>query len=124
MVQTDPYLPVNTNKLRQPNGWQVGQYLDANTTNLANLPKTAASAQSVLGLNGLNFSLSDAASKKLDDQRIAATYRNLTELIGSIARAMGRNEADAVLDAVDFEGSGNYASKAAMPKTMMLRQPQ
>jgi len=111
----------NANTPRQPIGWRVGQYLDATTTNLSNLPKTVASVQSVLGLNGLYFSLSDATSKKLDDQRIAATYRNLTERIGAIARAMGRSETDAVLDTIDFEGSGNYAVEGAMPKATMMR---
>ncbi|MFC5474413.1 SIMPL domain-containing protein [Paraherbaspirillum soli] len=112
----------NSNKLRQPIGWRVGQYLDATTTNLNNLPKTVASVQNVLGLNGLHFGLSDATSKKLDDQRIAATYQNLTERIASIAHAMGRNVSDAVLDTVDFEGSGNYAQESApAAKGMMMR---
>lgn len=112
----------NANKPRQPTGWRVGQYLDATTTNLNNLPKTVAAVQSVMGLNGLYFGLSDATSKKLDDQRIAATYQNLTERIASIARAMGRNPGDAVLDTVDFEGSGNYAQDSSpAPKAMMMR---
>jgi predicted secreted protein len=112
----------NTNKPLQPTGWRVGQYLDATTTNLNNLPKTVAAVQSVLGLNGLYFGLSDATRKKLDEQRIAATYQNLTERITSIAHAMDRNVSDAVIDTVDFEGSGNYAQDSApAPKTMMLR---
>ena len=75
-----------------------------------------------MGLNGLYFGLSDATSKKLDDQRIAATYQNLTERIASIAHAMGRNPGDAVLDTVDFEGSGNYAQDSSpAPKAMMMR---
>lgn len=111
----------NSNKPRQPNGWRVGQYLDATTTNLNNLPKTVAAVQSVLGLNGLYFGLSDGTSKKLDDQRIAATYQNLTERIASIARAMGRKVSDAVLDTIDFEGSGNYAQAASPAPAMMLR---
>ena len=52
--------------------------------------------------------------KKLDDQRIAATYQNLNERIASIAAAMGRKVGDAVLDTVDFEGSGNYAGRPQM----------
>jgi uncharacterized protein len=119
--EDQPQPRANANKARQPTGWRVGQYLDATTTNLNNLPKTVASVQSILGLNGLYFSLSDATSKKLDDRRIAATYQNLTERIASIARAMGRSEADAVLDTIDFEGSGNYAAEGAMPKAAMLR---
>lgn len=96
-------------KQPKPVGWRVGQYLEVKTLNLAGLPKTTAAAQKLLGLNGLSFGLSPATTKKLDDQRIALTYRNLSERIASIAAAMGRNPADAVLDTVDFEGSGNYA---------------
>ena len=105
-------------KTRQPIGWRVGQYLDVKTTNLAGLSKTVAAAQGVLALNGLQFGLTDETTSKLDAQRIEATYRNLIERIAAIARAMGRNPADAVLDTVDFEGSGNYAQEAAAPKMM------
>lgn len=107
-----------TNKARQPVAWRVGHYLDVQTTNLNNLPRTVSSVQSVLALNGLRFGLSDETTRKLDAQRIDATYRNLNERVVSIARAMGRNPADAVLETVDFEGSGNYAQEAAAPKMM------
>ncbi|PWF48355.1 SIMPL domain-containing protein [Massilia glaciei] len=110
---------------RLPTGWRVGQYLEVKTQNLNALPKTVAAAQSVLGLNGLQFGLSPATLKKVDDQRIAATYRNLNERIGSIAAAMGRKVSDAVLDTVDFEGSGNYAgpqSEGAVGAMMMSKR--
>jgi uncharacterized protein YggE len=110
--------PRAASKPRQPSGWRVGQYLDVKTTNLAALPKTVAASQRVLALNGLNFGLSDATSRQLDAQRIDASYRNLTERIAYIAHAMGRNPADAVLDTVDFEASGNYAQDAPAPKMM------
>lgn len=97
------------NKLRQLVGWRVGQYLDVTTTNLNGLPKTVAAAQQVLSLNALQFDLAPATSKKLDQQRIEAAYQNLTERIGFIAKAMGRNASDAVLQSVDFEASGAYA---------------
>lgn len=109
---------VATNKVRQPSGWRVGQYLEVKTSNLAGLPKLVAATQRTLAVNGLQFGLSDTTAKKLDAQRIDATYKNLTERIASIARAMGRNPADAVVDTVDFEGSGNYAQEAAAPKMM------
>jgi predicted secreted protein len=103
-------------------GWRVGQYLEVKTSNLAGLPKTTAAAQKILALNSLNFSLTPATLKQLDDQRIAATYLNLNERIGSIAAAMGRKVSDAVIDTVDFEGSGNYANQrddvAASPMAM------
>jgi uncharacterized protein len=103
---------------RQPTGWRVGQYLEVKTSNLDNLPKTAAAAQKVLALNGLQFGLLPATMKKLDEQRIAATYKNLNERIASIAAAMGRKAADAVLDTVDFEGSGNYGG--GRPEQVMV----
>jgi uncharacterized protein YggE len=104
-----------------PIAWRVGQYLEVKTTNLADLPKTAAAAQKVLQINGVNFGLSPELEKRLDDQRIAATYRNLNERIVSIANAMGRKPAEAVLDTVDFEGSGNYAGGQPAAAPMMMR---
>ena len=109
-------------KPRVPTAWRVGQYVQLTTTNLAGLPKTVAAAQRVLTLNGIQFGLTPETTRKLDDQRIAATYKNLNERIASIANAMGRKLSDAVLDTVDFEGSGNYAQReggAAAP--MMMR---
>jgi len=109
-------------KPRVPTAWRVSQSLMVVTTNLDSLPKTVAAAQSILSLTGLYFSLSPDATRQLEDQRIAATYQNLNERMVSIAKAMGRKLSDAVLDTVDFEGSGNYTdrvsiagSRAAMP---------
>jgi predicted secreted protein len=112
--------PRAAGKTRQPTGWRVGQYLEMTTRNLTALPKTVAAAQRLLAINGLYFGLSEATSKQLDERRIAATYQNLTERIASIAKAMGRNTSDAVLDTVDFEASGAYAQQAdaSAPKMM------
>lgn len=96
---------------RVPVAWRVGQYLEVKTSNLANLPKTAAAAQKVLAINNIYFGLRPETEKRLDDLRIAETYRNLNERIESIAKAMGRRPADAMLDTVDFEGSGQYAGQ-------------
>jgi uncharacterized protein YggE len=103
----------SNNKLKQPVGWRVGQYLDVTTTNLSDFPKTVAAAQQLLSLNGLQFGLAPPTSRKLDQQRIEAAYQNLTERIASIAKAMGRNVGDVVLESVDFEASGAYAPQAA-----------
>jgi len=108
-------------KPRVPTAWRVGQYLEMTTTNLDKLPKTVAAAQKILTLNGINFGLTPETTKKLDDQRIAATYKNLNERIGFIATAMGRKVSDAVLDTVDFEGSGNYAEARPAAAPMMMR---
>lgn len=118
-----PLPPGAVAKPRQPTSWRVGQYVELTTTNIAVLPKTVAAAQKVLTLNGLSFGLSPAATRKLDDARIAATYKNLNERIASIASAMGRPVTDAVLDTIDYEGSGNYGGGAAerAPAPMMMR---
>ena len=108
----------------QPVGWRVGQYLDVTTTSLATLPATVAAAQKLLAVNSLRFGLSTASARKLDEERIAATYRNLGERIAAIARAMGRNPADAVLDTLDFEGTGNYAQQEVAPKMMRAAAAQ
>jgi predicted secreted protein len=101
-------------KPRVPTAWRVGQSLQVITTNIAGLPKTVAAAQRILALNNLRFSLTPETTRKLDDQRIAATYANLTERVQSIANAMGRKVGDAVLDTVDFEGSGNYTERVSV----------
>ena len=108
-------------KARVPTAWRVGQYLEVKTTDLANLPKTVAAAQKILSLNSLQFGLTSETTKQLDDLRIAATYKNLNERINSIANAMGRKVGDAVLDTVDFEGSGNYAEARPAAAPMMMR---
>lgn len=117
-----PLTPQAQAARRIPIGWRVGQSLEVKTHNLTGLPKVAAAAQKVLNLNGIDYHLSPELTKRLDDERIAATYRNLNERIASIARAMGRNVGDAVIDTVDFEGSGNYAAEGApapAPMAMM-----
>lgn len=98
---------------KAPTSWRVGQNLEVKTTNIAGLPKMTAAVQKVLGLSGISFALTPETTRRMDDQRIAATYKNLNERIGSIAAAMGRKLADATLETVDFEGSGNYAGGAA-----------
>jgi predicted secreted protein len=117
-------LPNGTMPKPVPTGWRVGNYVEMKTTNLAALPKTVAAAQKILALNNLRFGLTPATLKKLDDQRIAATYKNLGERIASIAAAMGRKATDALIDTVDFEGSGNYAEQrehvAAAPMSMRM----
>ena len=122
-VPDNPQRPLASQAARRvPIGWRVGQYLEVKTRNIDSLPKTAAAAQKVLGISNIDFHLSPELTKKLDDERIVATYRNLNERIASIARAMGRNVNDAVIDTVDFEGSGHYAGGqegVAAPMAMM-----
>jgi uncharacterized protein YggE len=110
-------------KQRVPTAWRVGQYLEVTTTSLDKLPKTVAATQKILTLNSINFGLSPETTQKLDDQRIAATYKNLNQRIASIASAMGRKVGDGVLDTVDFEGSGNFTQREpAFAAPMMMRK--
>jgi uncharacterized protein len=112
-VYADEIQPRPPGRARQLNGWRVGQYLEVKTSNLEALPRTIATAQRILALNGLNFGLADKTMKMLEEQRIAAAYGNLMDRIAAVARAMGRTPAEAVLDTVDFEASGNYAPMEA-----------
>lgn len=101
-------------KARQLIGWRVGQYLEVTTTDLGELAKTVSTAQSVLALNGLQFGLADATRKKLDQRQIEAAYQDLMQRIAVIAGAMGRNLSDAVIETIDFDGSGTYAPAPKM----------
>ncbi|MES2162682.1 MAG: SIMPL domain-containing protein [Pseudomonadota bacterium] len=110
-------------KPRVPTAWRVGQSLQVTTTQLAGLPKTVAAAQRVMALSNLYFGLTPDTTRKLDDQRIAATYANLNERINSIAHAMGRKLSDAVLDTVDFEGSGNFVDRVSVTGSRVMAAP-
>jgi predicted secreted protein len=106
--------------MRQPIGWRVRQALEFTTGDLASLPATVAAAQGVLALAHLHFGLADATARKMDEDRIAATYRNLGERMAAVARAMGRNPADAVLESVDFESSGDFVPAGVAAKAMAV----
>ena len=116
---------VKNPRSRQVIGWRIGQYLEVVTTNIGTLPKLVALVQGTLSVNGLNFGLSEAAARRLEEKRIAATYQNLTERIAAVAKAMGRNQADAMVDTIDFDGSGAYAQSPApaMAKMSMRAVP-
>jgi uncharacterized protein YggE len=113
-----PELPPNPRPLAGqavrpvPIGWRVSQTLELRTKSLVDLPKTAAVAQKVLNLVGVHYHVSRELARQLDDERIAATWRNLNERIASIARAMGRGANDAVIESVDFGPSAGVVYDA------------
>ena len=110
-----------TAKLRQIVGWRVSQSLDVVTTNLTALPAMVADAQALYALQGLSFALSEPAARQLDAQRIDVAWRNLVARIAAVAHSMGRNSADATIEAVDVDTPANYSmqQKSAMPMAMM-----
>jgi uncharacterized protein YggE len=120
-VPDNPRPIANAAARRVPVGWRVGQSLEVRTRSLATLPKTVAAAQKVLNLNNVDYHLSPALAKQLDGELIVATWTNLNERTASIARAMGRNVADAVVETADFEGSGRYEGAPAPAAPMMMR---
>ncbi|MCG2583213.1 SIMPL domain-containing protein [Massilia sp. TS11] len=93
-------------------GWRVGQYLSLKTSNLAELPRTVAAGQQLLGLNGLQFGLAPATARQLDAERIAAAYADFQARLAAVARAMGRQPGEAVVELIDYEGSGRYGGEA------------
>jgi uncharacterized protein YggE len=117
-AEVPPQQPMQTmQRPPVPVAWRVGQYLEVTTRNLAGLPKTAAAAQKVLSISNLSFGLAKETEKRLDEQRIAETYKNLNERLAFIASAMGRKPSEAVLETVDFEGAGTPVP----PQPMMFK---
>ncbi len=108
-------------KLRQIIGWRVSQSLDVMTTNLTGLPALVADAQTLYALQGLSFSLTEPAVRKLDEERIQIAWRNLNARITAVTKAMGRSSADATIESVDVDSSANYATQQrnAVPMAMM-----
>lgn len=129
----DQTQPRQSGRARVPVSWRVGQFLEVTTSNLDGLPKAVAAVQSVLALNNLSFGLTEETLRKLDEQRIAAAYEDLTARIKAIAKAMGRNPLDAVLEVIDFEGGassipqhdavGAKAMRATSMETTPVEEP-
>src|SRR3569623_46908 len=77
-------------KPRTPTERRIGHYLDVTTKNLAVLSRTAAAAQQILSLNGLQFRVSEAAMKNLEEKRTEAVYRNLMRRIAAYCGVLRR----------------------------------
>jgi predicted secreted protein len=90
---------------RQQTGWRVGQYLEIKTQNLKQLPAVTAVLQKNLALNGISFGLSDTARKNLEAERLEAGYKNFSERVHIITKAMGRKDTDVLIESLDFDAS-------------------
>ena len=97
-----------TNKSRTISGWRVGQSLELTTTLIEQLPTTAAAVQQVLALNGISFGLSEVTTKSLEARRLEAAYKNLQERVQIIARAIGRDPADATFESLDVDSANTH----------------
>ncbi|MEB0139639.1 MULTISPECIES: SIMPL domain-containing protein [unclassified Undibacterium] len=102
-------------------GWRSGQYLELKTTKLQQLPATAAAAQKVLALNGISFGLSEAATTRLEAERIAAGYRNFTEKLRMVTAAMGKKIEDVQITSLSFDGAANEMQTYAVAAPRMLK---
>ncbi len=111
------------NKTRVITGWRIGQYVDLTTKNLQQLSATVAAAQQVLALSGISFGLSDETMKRLDAVRLESAYKNMQERAQVIAKAMGRNIAEASIDSVDVDGatSSNLEPRVFSAAPMLLK---
>lgn len=109
------YATANADKNKTITGWRVGQYVEFITTHLATLSSTVAKAQSILALNGLTFGLSQAALLRLDQLRLEAAYKNMTERAKTIAQAMGRDIHHASIESLEVDSSA-----FSLPEPRML----
>jgi len=106
------YAPDQPNRKRQQTAWRVGQTLEIITGNLSALPQTVAAAQRFAGLSHLYFGLSDAAARKLDEERIANTYRQLQQRLTATLKAMGKKLEDATIETIDLDNPQIVAPQA------------
>jgi len=90
-VETSGYgsFPVYGSGNRNIVGWRVRQGVTFRTDNLANLPKTVASAQSLLSLGGIDFRLSRAARDKVEGELIQQAIANFNARVAAAAQTLG-----------------------------------
>ena len=101
-------------------GWRVRQGVTLMTDNLAALPKTVASAQSMLSVGGIDFRLSKAARERVEGQLIQQAIANLNSRIGAAAQALGVPADRVRIEEVNFGGreGGPIPVAAARMATM------
>ncbi|MBC3869038.1 SIMPL domain-containing protein [Undibacterium oligocarboniphilum] len=115
----DAAIPPGQPRKRVLTGWRTGQYLEVRTVNLKQLPATAAAAQKIMALNGVQFGLSDAAIARAEKERIQAGYRNFSEKLGAITETIGKHTSDVVIDSLDFDGAVNEIQRYAVAPVML-----
>jgi predicted secreted protein len=104
---------------RQQTGWRVGQYLEMKTQNLKQLSAVAAVVQKNLALSGISFGLSDVARKNLETERLEAGYKNFSERVHVITKAMGRKDSDVSVESLDFDAADVEPRPYAMQRMLV-----
>jgi predicted secreted protein len=97
-------------------GWRVRQGVTLRTENLAELPRTIASAQSFLALAAVDFRLSKAARDRVDAQLIELATANLNARLAAAAAALGGRPGRLRLEEV------NFGAREGGPQPVMMRQ--
>jgi predicted secreted protein len=89
-VETAGYMsyPVYSREGRKVIAWRVRQTVTLRTAELATLPRTVATAQSVLALGGVDFRLSRAARERVEAELIQRSIANLNARVAAVAQAM------------------------------------
>ena len=97
--------------------WRVRQGVMLRTDNLAALPNTVSSVQSMLALGGIDFRLSRAARDRVDAQLIQLATNNLNARLASAAAALGAAPSRLRLD------EGNVGAREVGTPVMMRQAP-
>ncbi|MGB2817203.1 MAG: SIMPL domain-containing protein [Burkholderiaceae bacterium] len=101
--------------------WRVRQGVMIRTDNLAALPNTVSSVQTLLALGGIDFRLSKGARDKVDAQLIQLATSNLNARLASAAAALGASPARLRLEEVNF-GAREVAAPMMMRQAPMLSE--
>lgn len=119
-----PNIESNTRTKHQasrPIRWRISQSLQVTTTSLASLSKTVATVQGIVSFTGINFGLSEHASKQLDQEKLTMAYRHLTQRIAAIAKAINVDKDRATIDNIDFATHDD--DNGPMPRIMRMSAP-
>jgi predicted secreted protein len=121
-IETSGYgsYPVYSSGNRNIVGWRVRQGVTLKTGNLADLPKTVATAQSMLSLGGIDFRLSKAAREAVESKLIQQAIANLKARIASAAQALGVSPDRVRLEEVNFGAREGGPIPLGAPRVAMM----
>lgn len=117
-VETAGYMsyPIYSREGRKVTGWRVRQTVTLRTAELATLPRTVATAQSLLALGGVDFRLSRAARERVEAELIQRSIANLNARVAAVAQAMNVPSSRLRTEELNFG-----VQEIARPMPMMVR---